>query len=299
MYFESDVNLEPKLEFIENIYVYSAKKKSDSIKQREIYQISVYYAETSRSHFYKLHLSRVYKQYQIGDNISRHSFKAEKPHMISNSFSCTICKTSQAVRFGPKGNLGMLNSEYRNRGLGRFCMAFLVRRLLSEGLGDYKVASPSLSSQDARNEHDKFVRNNFYNNSGFHFNDINIKDGRCSAPNVSALISTHNRSKVKQITSKRANKLLTNTIDNVSKLEKVIKGRDNNIKSLNYRMKSLEQKHSLAMLSLIAFLIYTMWSLPFIDEIGKGVFSVLLGTFAYYQYFDDAKKWVLQLRNSH
>lgn len=294
MYFEGDCELEKKVNLLDNLYVYSARKRNDSLKQREIFQISVYYAETDSSHFYKLHVSRVYKQYQIGNKISRYTESPEKPRIIGNVFSCTVSKRNSAVRFGPKGNLGMLSTEHRNRGLGRFCMAYLVRRLISKGYGGYGVSSPSLSNVDAQDEHDKFVRNYFYSNSGFNFGDINIESGSCSAPTVLDLSSSHNRSKIRQITPERAAKLLLNELDKTTELEKKLENRERRIRFFKYTEEQLSQKYSTAMFFLTILIAYVVWTLP-VDLAGRLLFIVAMIFVSYLFFFRDVKKWVRNL----
>ncbi|CED58355.1 Putative uncharacterized protein [Moritella viscosa] len=187
----------------------------------------------------------------------------------------------------------MLNDKYKNRGLGRFCMAYLVRKLLSKGMGNYKVMSPSLSQQDAKSEDEKLLRNNFYKKSGFQFSNINIAGGRCSAPSIASLVPKHNRSKVKVIDKERLGKLLLANLDKTSKLTKNIVGLENALTYSKYSVKAVEQKYSVSIFLSMWLSIYAIWTLPFIDDIGKLVFSFLFAAASYVFCFQDVKVWVL------
>ncbi len=200
MYFENELSFESEVKKIGEIFVYCAlNKRKDLRGSREVYKIIVEHVDTKKSVFYKLHVCRLLKFYRFDELVSYPKIsQASKPECIKNAFSCQLSKEFRMVRFGPYFNLGMLNRDYRNRGLGRFCMAWLTRKMIENGYGDCTVAELTLSANDATTEIDRDLRNNFYKNSGFIIDDIKCEDGHCSVAEVSLLRSKHNRAKVRE-----------------------------------------------------------------------------------------------------
>jgi hypothetical protein len=293
MYFEDDFELDHRKDLVERFFVYVAKKKNDPMKNREIFQVSLYYSESNLSFFYKLHLTRVFSQYQVGGKTIRSTDKPKIPASVGNTFTCVVSKKGFAVKFGPVGNLGMLDSEYRNRGLGRFCMAYLVRKIKLKGFGSYGVVSPSLSIADAQERYDKLVRNYFYKNSGFNFNSINIKSGTCSVSTVSGLTSNHNRSKVKIIKSERAIDMMLNTVEVVSNLEKrieILQLRDYFNESNYERVKN---KYSVSICILSFLLIYIVWVSPLENNV-RVILCLFVSLFSYFTCAHDIKNLALR-----
>ncbi|PTP08766.1 hypothetical protein CWN85_11210 [Vibrio splendidus] len=232
--FESDITLEKQLVYLDTLTIYTALQgefvegdnnhfnTSFNVKERHVYKIDVFNAETTDSHFIKLFITQI----AAHSKSSGWTLKDTYPPSLSsieNVFSVTVSKTDEVVRFGPKGNLGMLDTNFKNRGIGRFCMSYLVNTLLNKGFGHYLVASPSLAYKDAETNEKKRLRNNFYQKSGFKFENIDIEDGSCSAGSVDTLCQSYNRKKVKLLKTDSIARVVIRELKNQEERETALK----------------------------------------------------------------------------
>jgi hypothetical protein len=110
----------------------------------------------------------------------------------ANSVSVTVCHKRKSVRFGPKGNIIMIQ---KGCGLGSALMSHVIERLLITGCGDYTVEPGSLSGGDGFNPDKRLRRNKFYARHGFALVSttgdgavgLDVVQGEFSADTVGAL----------------------------------------------------------------------------------------------------------------
>lgn len=121
----------------------------------------------------------------LAGNNGRKDFRAQ-----ANSVSVTVCHTRRVVRFGPKGNIVMLQ---KGIGLGSALMSHVIERLLSTGCDDYAVESGTLSGADAVKPGNLVRRNKFYIRHGFELSSamgsagLAVVEGHFGAASVSQL----------------------------------------------------------------------------------------------------------------
>ncbi|MCG9678959.1 hypothetical protein [Vibrio sp. Isolate24] len=205
VFFKNESKHEEQAYADKTFYIYTSKRIDDShAKQRAVYNIETFIDECKHYFYYEMNVQKVFDEVQLPQKhrIPKFLPKISKlRHDNHNRFTVRVNKRSQVASFGPKSNLGLLSQDYKNSGIGRYCMAYLVRLLVERKMGEYNVTSPSLSLQDAQTEEARNVRNYFYLNSGFNFDDINIEAGHCNIGQVKDLKQTHNRGKVRRIDS--------------------------------------------------------------------------------------------------
>ncbi|MDO9633815.1 MAG: hypothetical protein U0998_00455 [Moraxellaceae bacterium] len=116
------------------------------------------------------------------------------------AFQVTVNHVENEMRFGPTGQLGNLQGEDKGLGVGRYCLAKVIRWAV-ERYPEYKVATGSLSSVDARCEAQRDRRNTLYEGAGFlvDYSGDNKKSGTFYSPRVADLSSRWRRSKVREV----------------------------------------------------------------------------------------------------
>ena len=124
----------------------------------------------------------------LAKNNSRKDFQT-----LANSVSVTVCHTRKLVRFGPKGNIIMLQ---KGIGLGSALMSHVIECLQSTGCSDYAVESGVLSWSDAEKPVSRLRRNKFYARHGFELisnagdGGLAVVDGRFGAASVAVLTAS-------------------------------------------------------------------------------------------------------------
>lgn len=129
------------------------------------------------------------------------------------TFSITADHINQQIHFGPSGNLGMVTQEYQGRGIGRYCMAQLIKEVATK-YPNYQISNGKLSYVDADTEEKKLNRNNFYRNLGFSLVlDEDETDGHFKCRSVSHLNIKWNRRKIRRVSIPVLNRFIAAASD--------------------------------------------------------------------------------------
>lgn len=110
----------------------------------------------------------------------------------ANSVSVTVCHKRKRVRFGPLGNIIMIQ---KGVGLGSALMSHVIETLQNTGYGDYRVEPGELSGADGFDPDKRLRRNRFYLRIGFELVSttgmgevgLDVAKGKFSADTVGAL----------------------------------------------------------------------------------------------------------------
>ncbi|GGB53465.1 hypothetical protein GCM10011607_12530 [Shewanella inventionis] len=117
---------------------------------------------------------------------------------LKNQFQILIDKQQETIRFGPAGNLGMLDNKFKGLGIGSYCMSKLID-IIKKKYADFSVSSGKLSGVDASNEESQSIRDYFYRNLGFQVDVDNDGNGLFFVDSVNKLKTNYNLSKVSEI----------------------------------------------------------------------------------------------------
>lgn len=113
-----------------------------------------------------IYAANVYEYASALKNIEEknHLFFSIHRHVIG-TFTVDVNHSSQSIRLGPEGELGMLTAEYQGQSIGRYCISKLLV-LAAADVTPFKVLRGRLTLEDSKTPRAKSNRNAFYKKLG-------------------------------------------------------------------------------------------------------------------------------------
>ena len=218
------------------ILIYSSQSKS-------IFVIESHLVVTESKTLIKLHVKLLTRVCMINDDLylGSYKFNASLNEVIAK-FEAHIDHKSKTIRLGPRTLLGMLPHEFRNCGIGTFCLVQIFNQLRM--LNGYVFQTGKLGTPDKSP-----IRDFFYRNCGANVT-VNENGYGNFKFNINALREKWNRKKIKIIQNKAILDLLRSEIDSKAKVKKLDRRLESSLKA-NDKLIGDIQNYQLVVLSLV------------------------------------------------
>lgn len=288
-----------KMRTVVNEFIYVSGKKAKMLGSRSrkrSYVWKVRITELEHGYSYKITV-QVQPLIQINRNLygkngnEYQRIFGTKYSTRANIFDCTVDKLNEQVKFGPTGNLGMIEDIYRGQGIGSYALSKIINRLKEKNFNHYTVKPLHLSLVDATTDEDTLNRNHFYMGLGFYIESVSKKCGHATVETIDDLSAKYNRAKVKDLSFDFINMQLAVLTESNEKLQKqAIFAHDYN--RLKFKEKMLLEG-KVAFYQLLIICIFSGALIFAIKDIW-GIVSLATALFALFK-FPSIKFWV---RNS-
>lgn len=191
------------------IYVARPKRRADGSRGVELSERSGFVMQVSSYRFcnagtdlYRLQVERIEDVYVIEKKVRiEQTYKPSYGRRGEDrpTFQVNVSTAQEAVTFGPKGMLGMLDQEDKGRGVGRYCLSRVIQ-WLHDHYPSYRVLPGTLSPMDALTPEERQRRNQLYIGAGF---DLTLADdetsGAFSKQHAGELLPHWRRGRVREL----------------------------------------------------------------------------------------------------